>query len=128
VFEARRLERRRRGRDRRQERRALTRAAIAAAVSAVALVAVPAAPAELSRSTVAYWRGIARCETGAHWRGLGPVYQGGLGIYWATWDWWARELGLERRYPDAGDAPALVQIRVADYGYRVHGGYWGCQG
>ena len=85
------------------------------------------ARARLAPSTVAYWRAIAQCETGSTWGGLGSTYQGGLGIYWSTWDWWARELGLERRYPDAGDAPALVQIRVADYGSRVHGGRWGCQ-
>ena len=80
----------------------------------------------LSPATVAYWDGVARCETGGHWRGLGRTYQGGLGFYWATWDSWATELGLEARYPDAGDAPRLVQIRVADYGRRVHRGYWGC--
>jgi len=91
-----------------------------------ALVAVPARAA-LSPQAIAYWRAVARCETGARWAGLGSTYQGGLGIYWSTWDWGARELGLERRYPDAGDAPPLVQIRVADYGYRVHGWRWGCQ-
>src|SRR5215471_5704172 len=74
-----------------------------------------AAGAPLPHSTVAYWDRVAACETGGRWRGLGATYQGGLGIYAATWDWWAGELGLERRYPDAGDAPRLVQIRVADY-------------
>jgi resuscitation-promoting factor RpfA len=86
----------------------------------------PGSSSTLSQATVAYWDGVAACETGGAWRGLGPVYQGGLGFYSATWDWWAGELGLERRYPDAGDAPRLVQIRVADYGRRVHAGYWGC--
>jgi hypothetical protein len=80
----------------------------------------------LAPSTIAYWDRVARCETGGQWRGLGRTYQGGLGFYWATWDSWAGELGLEARYPDAGDAPRLVQIRVADYGRRVHRGYWGC--
>ena len=122
MLEAPRREHRRRGRDRGQERRALRRALVVAALVAAFLAA--SARAE----SVAFWRAVARCETGSHWRGLGPTYQGGLGIYWATWDWWARELGLERRYPDAGLAPALVQIRVADYGYRVHRGYWGCIG
>ncbi len=85
------------------------------------------APArELAPATIAYWDRVAACETGSSWRGLGSTYQGGLGIYWATWDTWARELGLQARYPDAGDAPRLVQIRVADYGRRVHRGYWGC--
>jgi hypothetical protein len=85
-----------------------------------------ASSSSLSPSTIAYWDGVARCETGAHWRGLGRTYQGGLGFYYSTWDAWAGELGLEARYPDAGDAPRLVQIRVADYGRRVHRGYWGC--
>lgn len=80
----------------------------------------------LTPSTVRYWDGVARCETGGDWRAPGPTYQGGVGFYWATWDWWARELGLLRRYPDAHLAPRLVQIRVADYGRRIHRGYWGC--
>ena len=127
MLEARRFERRRRGRDRAPERRALIRALFAGAAIAALLLAVPAR-AELSRERIAFWLGVARCETGSHWRGLGSTFQGGLGIYSATWDWWARELGLELRYPDAGDAPPLVQIRVADYGFRVHHGYWGCIG
>lgn len=86
-----------------------------------------ASSAPLPSSTIAYWDGVAQCETGGHWRGLGSTYQGGLGFYASTWDEWARELGLDRRYPDAGDAPRLVQIRVADYGARVHDGYWGCR-
>ena len=92
----------------------------------VVLVVAASSRADLTRDRIAWWRTIAQCETGGRWRGLGPIYQGGLGIYWATWDWWARELGLLARYPDAGDAPELVQIRVADYGYRIHRGYWGC--
>ena len=80
----------------------------------------------LTRSTIAFWDSVAQCETGSHWRGLGPIYQGGLGIFAPNWDRWAGELGLDARYPDAGDAPRLVQIRVADYGRRVHRGYWGC--
>jgi hypothetical protein len=90
------------------------------------LVGSASAASSLDRRTVAYWDRVAQCETGSTWRGLGRTYQGGLGFYWATWDWWARELGLHRRYPDAGLAPRLVQIRVADYGLRVHRGYWGC--
>lgn len=80
----------------------------------------------VSDSTVAFWTRVAECETGGAWRGLGSVYQGGLGIYYRTWDWWAKELGLWSQYPDAGLAPRLVQIRVADYGRRIHRGYWGC--
>jgi hypothetical protein len=97
---------------------------------AIALVRAAAAEASssapLTRSTIAFWDRVAQCETGSDWRGLGSTYQGGLGIYASTWDSWATELGLEARYPDAGDAPRLVQIRVADYGRRVHRGYWGC--
>jgi len=89
-------------------------------------VAAHEAQGGLPPSTVAYWDRVAECETHSTWRGLGHTYQGGLGFYWSTWDWWARELGLLRQYPDAGLAPRLVQIRVADYGRRVHGGYWGC--
>lgn len=84
----------------------------------------------LSPAAIAFWDRVAHCEqplgAGARWSHPGPTYQGGLGFYFSTWDWWARELGLHRRYPDAGDAPRLVQIRVADYGRRVHRGYWGC--
>jgi hypothetical protein len=80
-----------------------------------------------------FWRSVASCETGQRWDwgsrnrpGEGTTYQGGLGFYWATWDWWATELGLIRKYPHAYDAPANVQILVADHGYRRHRGYWGC--
>jgi hypothetical protein len=86
----------------------------------------PKAEGSLPASTVEFWDAVARCETGSRWQGLGSTYQGGLGIYWSTWDWWAKELGLWSQFPDAGMAPRLVQIRVADYGRRVHRGYWGC--
>jgi hypothetical protein len=92
----------------------------------VVSVARGARPPALTRADVAYWDRVADCETGSTWRGLGATYQGGLGFYWATWDWWARELGLQARYPDAGLAPRLVQIRVAKYGRLEHRGYWGC--
>ena len=101
-------------------------AAIAFGIYAAIAHASPSSRSGLSSSAIAFWDGVAQCETGSHWRGLGPTYQGGLGIYSSTWDWWAGELGLDRRYPDAGDAPRLVQIRVADYGRRVHAGAWGC--
>jgi hypothetical protein len=96
------------------------------AATAIGRPRVTAVELGLSASTIAFWDGVAKCETGSSWRGLGSTYQGGLGIYSRTWDWWAGELGLDRRYPDAGDAPRLVQIRVADYGRRVHNGGWGC--
>lgn len=55
----------------------------------------------------------------------GATYSGGVGFYNRTWTWWAGELGLARRYPNAADAPPVVQIRVAEYGYQHHDGYWG---
>jgi Transglycosylase-like domain len=88
-------------------------------------IAEASSSSRLSPSTIAFWDGVARCETGSTWTGLGSTYQGGLGIYAPNWDRWAGELGLERRYPDAGDAPRLVQIRVAEYGLE-HGAGWGC--
>lgn len=63
------------------------------------------------------------CETGARWHAAG-TYQGGYGIYAGTWDWWAGELGLLARYPDANLAPPRVQTRVASYGYRRIAGRW----
>jgi hypothetical protein len=118
-------------RRRRRYRRRRLIAVLALVLVILAAASVSRAAAGLPRSTIAYWDRVARCEQpdgagGARWNHPGPRYQGGLGFYWGTWDWWARELGLLRRYPDAGDAPRLVQIRVADYGRRVHRGYWGC--
>lgn len=84
------------------------------------------AHAALSKRVVAFWQKVQRCEepiTG--WSTRGSTYSGGVGFYNATWSKWATELGLGARYPNAADAPMLVQIRVADYGYRVHHGYWG---
>jgi hypothetical protein len=100
--------------------------AVALGWAGVVLPQAQASPSSLPASTIALWDRVARCETGSTWTGLGSTYQGGLGFYYATWDWWAKELGLWSKYPDAGMAPRLVQIRVADYGRRVHGGYWGC--
>ncbi len=86
----------------------------------------------MPRSTVQFWDNVARCETGQRWdwgaqhrAGEGHTYEGGVGFYWQTWQAWARELGLLRRYPHAYLAPKLVQIQVAEYGLRVHNGYWG---
>ena len=53
----------------------------------------------------------------------GSTYSGGVGFYNSTWTAWAGELGFTYRYAD--QAPRRVQIVVADYGYRVHRGYWG---
>jgi hypothetical protein len=54
------------------------------------------------------------------------VYEGRLGFAVVAWRVWAGELGLLKLYPHAYDAPALVQIKVADYGLKTHNGYWGC--
>jgi hypothetical protein len=98
----------------------------------VLAVAAETARGKLPPGTVRFWTAVANCETGGRWDwgaerrpGEGPVYEGGPGFYWATWQAWARELGLLARYPHAYEAPRLVQIRVADYGRRVHDGYWG---
>ncbi len=91
----------------------------------------------ISPQDVRFWMGIARCETGAggepkwdwgskHRAGEGSVYEGGLGFSTTVWRLWAGELGLITLYPHAYEAPPLVQIRVADYGWRAHNGYWGC--
>lgn len=55
----------------------------------------------------------------------GTRYVGGVGFYWATYEMWAKALGVFSRWPRAYEAPRLVQIAVAEYGYE-HGGYWGC--
>ena len=82
----------------------------------------------MRRFRAPFWDSVARCETGGNWRicaarrirAARRVLQRHLGNVGA------RGLGLQGRYPNAADAPRLVQIRVADYGYRVHHGYWGC--
>lgn len=95
------------------------------------------ANAKLSQATLKYWIGVGRCEQrgngifGVQWNFPGPKYQGGLGFYSGTWDWWASELNpggrsVLSRFPNAGDAPWRVQIWVADYGLKTHNGYWGC--
>lgn len=83
-------------------------------------LAVPVAPAAGDPN----WWLVARCEEAGDWDTRGPEYSGGLGFFNATWSLWAARLGLERRFPNAADAPPAVQIRVAEYGWR-HGGYWG---
>jgi Transglycosylase-like domain len=70
------------------------------------------------------WYRVAACETHYNWDAAG-TYQGGLGFYYKTWDWWAGELGFSA-YRSAGDAPPWVQIQVAQYGYSKYHGYWGC--
>lgn len=78
------------------------------------------------------WWKVAVCETGGRWDwgqkhrpAEGDLYEGGVGFAASTWQLWAGSLRLLARYPHAYDAPAAVQIRVAEYGWR-RGGYWGC--
>jgi hypothetical protein len=104
--------------------RTVAYALLAAYMAALALAVK--AHSKLPPATVAFWDRIARCETGGNWQMHGGSYEGGVGFYVTTWQWWARELGLLGRYPHANQAPRLVQIRVADYGLRAHRGYWGC--
>jgi len=114
-----------------KESRRSTALALALSLLAVVLVALLVQTARalgaLPAATVAYWDRVARCETGGNWRMHGSVYSGGLGFANSTWSWWASELGLLDRYPSADRAPRLVQIRVAEMGYRQYRGHWGCQ-
>ena len=93
----------------------------------------------LTPKQIAYWTAVAACETGSggppkwdwgtkHRPGEGTNYQGGLGISALMWDTWAGELDLLARFPDAYDAPPLVQMEVAQYGVSVHHAAWGCRG
>jgi hypothetical protein len=90
-----------------------------------------------SPQSIRYWIAVGSCETGGggpprwdwgakHRSGEGPLFQGGLGFSSSVWAAWASELGLAKLYPHAYDAPPLVQIRVAEYGMKVHGARWGC--
>lgn len=79
----------------------------------------------LTHSIQAFWMRVANCETGGNWRMRGSSYSGGTGMANTTYRWWASELHLLGRYPNAADAPRAVQIEVSEYGYRVHHGYWG---
>lgn len=100
--------------------------ALALVAVVFAACAIETARGSLSPSVVAYWERLHRCEQPSGWHGGFPRYPGGLGIYAPNWTWAARELGLLGRYPNGASAPPLVQIRVADYGYRAHRWYWGC--
>jgi len=106
--------------------------------SAAAATASPAGNSTpLSPQLVRYWTAVGSCETGAggppkwdwgskHRPGEGPLFEGGLGIAATMWQLWASELGLVKLYPHAYDAPALVQMRVAEYGMKTHAARWGC--
>jgi hypothetical protein len=93
----------------------------------LAIVITPASGSRpLSAATIAYWDKIGRCETGGNYQMHGSSFSGGLGFANSTYEWWADELGFLARYPSADLAPRLVQIRIADFGYRLYRGYWGC--
>jgi hypothetical protein len=106
----------------------------------VIVVPAPAATTQpLSPKLVKYWTAVGACETGGggppkwdwgaeHRPGEGTKYQGGLGISSLMWNVWAGELGLLSRFPDAFDAPPVVQMEVAQYGVSVHHAVWGCKG
>lgn len=79
-----------------------------------------------------FWNAVARCETGGRWdwgarhrHGEGHSFEGGVGFAASTWRAWASDVRLLAKYPHAYQAPRLVQIAVAEYGY-AHDGYWGC--
>lgn len=83
-------------------------------------------------TTAGFWDRVAACETGGRWDwgsrhrpAEGTTYEGGVGFYHGTWVAWAGAVRLLARYPHAYQAPRLVQIAVAQYGY-AHRGYWGC--
>ncbi len=98
-----------------------------ATIVVLALVLAASAKAKLTPATIAYWQRIHLCEQPDSWSHLQfREYKGGLGISNGAWNWWARELGLTRLYPTAGNAPPIVQIRVAQYGWSRYRGSWGC--
>ena len=107
-------------------------------ISASAAVTVHASASQpLSPQAVRYWTAVASCETGSggppkwdwgskHRPGEGTLFEGGVGFSATVWQIWAGELGLLKLYPHAYNAPALVQMRVAEYGRTVHKAQWGC--
>jgi hypothetical protein len=121
----------------RHRRLALQAAAILGLASAAAAHAggLPA----LSAKAVQHWTAVAACETGSggppkwdwgskHRPGEGTVFEGGVGFSAYMWKVWAGQLGILTKYPHAYDAPPLVQMQVAEYGYRTDHAAWGCKG
>jgi hypothetical protein len=70
-----------------------------------------------------YWDRLAWCETRGQWHQRGSYYVGGLGIWYGNWWKWAPAVGVNK---PAYLASREEQIRVARYGRRVDGAYWGC--
>jgi uncharacterized protein YabE (DUF348 family) len=69
------------------------------------------------------WDKIAQCETGGNWAAQGPRYQGGLGIFFQTWN----GNGGREFAENAGDATKFEQIVVAERIRAKHGWRaWGC--
>jgi hypothetical protein len=91
------------------------------------------APAEVSKmpNNWRIWIAMGRCEQpgrgawGINWSHRGPTYQGGLGMFHATWDGWR-----PRHYPgNAGDASWRQQMNVANRVARDVGfSAWSCWG
>ena len=117
-------------------RRTLCLGAIVVAVSAAGLAHGAALP-PLSPQGLRYWTAVASCETGGggppkwdwgskHRPGEGTLFEGGVGFSALMWQLWANELGLLKQYPHAYSAPAIVQMRVAEYGLKVRHATWGC--
>lgn len=79
----------------------------------------------MTHPLIVFWTRVQGCEEGVTgWSTRGSRYEGGVGFAVTTWAEWSRELGLSGRYPHAYMAPPLVQMAVAEYGWR-NGGYWG---
>ncbi len=113
-----------------------TAALLVACVPGSARAAVT--PPPLTPALISYWTAVAKCETGGggppkwDWGSRsrpneGTLYEGGVGFSTPMWKLWAGELGLLPLYPDAFDAPARVQMTVAQYGATVHKARWGCK-
>ena len=113
-----------------------TAALLVASVAGVARATVT--PPALTPALIRYWTAVAKCETGGggppkwdwgsrHRANEGTLYEGGVGFSTPMWKLWAGELGLLTLFPDAFDAPARVQMTVAQYGATVHKAQWGCK-
>ena len=103
------------------------RLAVVATLAVAALA--PAAQARPLPQNYSLWIKIGRCEQpgsgyrGVYWSHPGPTYQGGLGFYYATWDYYK-----PKGYPaDAGQATWRQQMRVANrVAAKVGFTAWGC--
>lgn len=97
--------------------------------AAVAVLAAPAVSEARLPKNYSLWIKIGRCEQpgkgyrGIYWSHPGPRYQGGLGFYHGTWDYYK-----PRGYPaDAGQATWRQQMRVANRVAAAVGfTAWGC--